>query len=337
MPTHSELTSQTEAPAWCRRALLVVLIMTSVVGCRSLKEAEIPLAAEGVQLDYFTLSPGDEVKISVYKHQELGRTITLPSDGVVFFPVVGEVDTTGLGVKDLRLKIAQGLSAPRKQVILPGDAVSIRVFLHEEYDRQLIVPSDSRLFFPQVGEINVESMSLSELRETIAQGLSGYVVDPQVMIDITELNNPSRIVDPQVTIELVGLRGQRMFVLGEVGVPGAYAVQGYTRLVEVLSLAGGFTDDADPKSVLLARSGGPDRARALTLISVQDFLSTGDERHNPLVKSGDIVYVHRSRIANVDRFFLHLSRIISPFLDLQTGMWIGQNIIAGPSGSRAAP
>jgi hypothetical protein len=47
---------------------------------------------------------------------------------------------------------------------------------------------------------------------------------------------------------------------------------------------------------------------------------------NPYVQAGDIIYVTRTFISNVDRFFDHLSRILSPILSVETGYFIGQQI-----------
>lgn len=102
------------------------------------------------------------------------------------------------------------------------------------------------------------------------------------------------------------------------------------------SSAGGFTPEANTRSILLARSQGPGRERVLTLVSIDQYLKTGAAEHNPLVQSGDLVFVHTSSIANAGRFFTNLSRIIAPALDLERGYWIGQNIIVGPGGSGTA-
>jgi polysaccharide export outer membrane protein len=309
-----------------RESLPWILAMV-FVGCAGGPKPEMQVSSADLRISEFMLSPGDEILISVYKHEDLGRRITIPPDGLIFFPAVGEIDTTGMGVRELRTRIAEGLSAYRQQAILPGDTVTISVFLHEEYDRRLIVPSDGQLFFPHVGEIDVESMTLSQLRETIAEALADYVIDPQVIIDIVDLKNPARIVDPQVTIELVGLRGQRTFVLGEVRNPGAYVAGGGATVVEMLSMAGGLTSNASDKGILLARSPGPGKRRDLALVSLRDYLETGDAEHNPLVQSGDIIYVHRSAIANVDRFFARLATVVRPIVDIETGYWLGQNIV----------
>ncbi len=319
------------------RALAAAALVLIVVGCASVPAPAAGPEPAGVHFSRIILSPGDQLHVVVYKHDDLTRDITVPPDGVIFYPGVGDVDTTGKDVRELRKIISDGLSAYREQAILPGDTISISVFMHTEYNRQLVVPADDRVFVPQVGEIDVSSLSLSALRKKITDGLSSFVVEPQVMVDIVDLKSATRIIDPQVTIELSGLRGQRMYVLGEVKSPGAYVIDAPLTLSEVAALAGGFTTDANLRSVLIARPQGPGKPRALLLVSVEQYLKTGESKDNPVIEAGDLVYVNTAFISNAGRFFGNLARIISPLLDIEQGYWIGQNIVAGPTGNRNVP
>lgn len=284
-----------------------------------------------VRIREFLLSPGDEIKISVFQHEDLNRSIKIPPDGVVFYPIVGKINTAGVGIGKLRDIITEGLSKSRRQPLFPGDEISITVFRHDEYNRKFMIPSDGFIFFPHVGDINVEEKTLREIRDIISKGLSQYVVEPQVMIDITQLNNLARIANPQVSVEVVNFGGQKVFVLGEVNKPGVFLSNGFTDLVEIISMAGGPTLDAEQKSVLVIRKGAEKAKPELMVADLEQFLHGGDAAHNIFLHRGDIVFVPRTFISNVDRFFEHLNKIVSPLLDIERGYWIGQNIEAGPT------
>jgi polysaccharide export outer membrane protein len=284
-----------------------------------------------VLISEFYLSPGDEIRIFVYQREDLTRTIKIPPDGVVFFPIVGEIDTGKKTLRDLRFTITEGLSKQKIQTLLPGDEVSLSVFLHDEYTRQFIVPSDGYIFVPNVGDIQVEGKSLREIRNIISHKLSESIVEPQVIIDIVQLNNPHRIADPQVSIEVIGFGGQKVYVLGEVNRPGVFLADGHTNMVEAIALAGGPTSDAKTNSVLLIRSIAGSEKPDLVLLDMDEFLIQGDMSQNPKLQRGDIIFIPRTFIADVDRFFEHLARIISPLLDIETMYWLGQNIVEGPA------
>ena len=50
------------------------------------------------------------------------------------------------------------------------------------------------------------------------------------------------IVAPQVTVAVGEYQSQKVFLLGEVKNPGSYVLKGTTHILELISMAGGFTD-----------------------------------------------------------------------------------------------
>jgi hypothetical protein len=85
--------------------------------------------------------------------------------------------------------------------------------------------------------------------------------------------------------------------------------------------------------VVVRKPAGAEKAEP-TLVNVEAYLEGAEGGQNPPVLRGDIVYVPRSFIADVDRFFIHLATIINPLVDIERAYWLGQNIEAGPPGGR---
>ena len=83
-------------------------------------------------------------------------------------------------------------------------------------------------------------------------------------------------------------------VLGEVKESGYYQLKAGARLADVLALAGGPTATADLSSVTVTRyvldEGGQEHSRVLQ-VDVNQFLQGGDLAANPLLESGDMIYV----------------------------------------------
>lgn len=303
-------------------------------GCAEIKKINSNGKAENaveerigdVKIEKFLLSPGDKINISVYKHDDLTRTIKIPPGGQFYYPIVGEVTATGKSLRELREIIVNGLSEYKKQSLIPGDEISITVYQHNELSRKLIIPPDGYFFFPLVGEIDTKGRNPREIRIIISKGLDEFIVDPQVAVDIVNLSNPKMIVAPEVGIEVVEFGGHKVFVLGEVKRPGVYLADGNMRIIEAILLASGLTLDAKQKSVLLIRGGIDKRNPKLIVVNLKKAFEEGDANQNILVQQGDIIYVPRTFISDVNRFFSHLSTIISPILQLETGYFVGQQI-----------
>lgn len=297
------------------------------------------------------LQPEDEIFVDVYRQNELSRKIVIPPDGRIFYPLVGEIDTTGKTIRDVREFVVKGLAQYKNVDLVPGDEIAVTVFRRDELNRKIIIPPDEHLFFPLVGEIDTHGKGLRELRKLVTDGLSKYfqnvqvevnltassrpklVVDPQVAVDIVKLTGHKRIHDPQVGIEVTAYGGQKLFVLGEVRSPGVFFSDGNTSVLEAISKAGGYTLDAKTSNILLVRSGSGKSKPELMVFNMENALNEGDMVSNFLLQKGDVIYVPRTFIANVDRFFNHLSTIISPLLALESGYYIGTQIKASTSTS----
>jgi len=103
---------------------------------------------------------------------------------------------------------------------------------------------------------------------------------------------------PRVTVEVVKSAGNRVHVLGRVKRPGSLPVSSLPTLLQVISEAGGFEDDAARNSVVVMRRVGLGSV-TVTRIRAARLLQAGGDV--PLARF-DIVYVPRSTIGNVGVF-----------------------------------
>jgi len=64
----------------------------------------------GAEEPTYHIGPGDILEISVWKDETLSRSVTVPPDGVISFPLVGDIDANNLTVADLRKTLKTRLS-----------------------------------------------------------------------------------------------------------------------------------------------------------------------------------------------------------------------------------
>ena len=185
-------------------------------------------------------------------------------------------------------------------ILGPGDKIEITVYRHNELNKTLLIGPSGRITYPLIGDIQVANLSIFTLRDKIKDGLSKYIISPQVGINISSAQS------------------QKIFVLGEVNTPGIFTMDRPTHIIEAILNAGGFTQDAKQKNVLLIR-GDLDNPE-LKCLNIRKLLKKGDTSQNISLQRGDIVYVPTSIIANVDRFFEHLDTIVRPLVDLSRGL-----------------
>jgi polysaccharide export outer membrane protein len=58
----------------------------------------------------YHIGPGDVVEISVWKDPDLSRTLVVPPDGIISFPLIDAIKVTNLTVADLKNAVTQKLS-----------------------------------------------------------------------------------------------------------------------------------------------------------------------------------------------------------------------------------
>lgn len=197
-------------------------------------------------------------------------------------------------------------------VLGPGDELTVVVFRNPDMTRKVKVMPDGTFSYPFLGELKAAGVGVTDLRQKITQALSKYFVDPQVSIEIT------------------ALKSRKVFVLGEVKQPGVFLLEGPTSAIEAISKAGGFTQQATSRSVVLFRQDGG-RAYA-TKLNVERALRKGEVAQNVALQPGDVLYIPTSFVTDVDRFMMHVSSIIAPLVFTEFGIVLGptvKNVLEG--------
>lgn len=169
----------------------------------------------------------------------------------------------------------------------PGDIISVIVYDHPE----LTIPAgsertaaetgnrvrpDGTLFYPYVGRVQVEGMTLEELRGLLSRRLAEVITDPQVEVGVA------------------AFRSQKVYVSGAVERPGTQPLTVVPLTVlDAISDAGGARADADWHRVILTRDGREER------LSLYAMLQQGDLSQNRLLRHGDLLHVPTAENQNV--------------------------------------
>lgn len=178
-----------------------------------------------------------------------------------------------------------------------GDLLHVDVFDVPELSRDVRVGDAGDISYPLVpGKIKAAGLTPFELEEKLEQLLitNGLVSHPQVSVFLKEQTS------------------QPVSIVGAVMHTMVYQVIRPTTLLEVLSAAGGISDDAGSVVIITrpARAGAPktqpvsdtdnaDRDQQIITIRLQDLLESGNAVYNIPVYGGDVVSVPRAGIVYV--------------------------------------
>ncbi|OGQ51584.1 MAG: hypothetical protein A3J24_00885 [Deltaproteobacteria bacterium RIFCSPLOWO2_02_FULL_53_8] len=206
------------------------------------------------------------------------------------------------------------LAAPQL-VLGPGDKVDISVYRNDDFKMTRVIDVTGKIMLPLLGDVQAAGLTQFQLRDSIRDGLSKFLVDPQVYVGTSS------------TIS------QKVIVMGEVTTPVVVQISGPMNVLEALTRAGGVKAVGKSSSIILVR-GGLQKPTVMAL-NLEDVSSGRGFRDNINLQSGDIVYVPRTFIADVDSFFSHFATIVGPLLSVETGYFIGSSIESSNPGNAA--
>ena len=173
-----------------------------------------------------------------------------------------------------RQNVKQAATQPPVYQIGPGDVVSITVSPAQEYSREVTVQPDGKIELSLLGSVRVGGLTAEELQKNLREKLARYVASPEVTVNVRRFS------------------GRRVAIIGEVRSPGYYDYRDRMRLLELVSLAGGITENAKTSKVNVLRAGSS--GNESFTVNLSSVLDGHIDRDVPLYAC-DTIYVHKQR------------------------------------------
>jgi len=123
----------------------------------------------------------------------------------------------------------------------------------------------------------------------------------------------------KVVIPKVPETRRGVYVFGEVKNPGLYPFSEDMDVLTAISEAGGYTDEAVLKSVIVARR--ESFGSRIIRVDLERLIRKGDLTQNLRLRRGDVVFVPRTLAGNISKFFAKM-RTISDFLFYPLDLYI---------------
>lgn len=176
-----------------------------------------------------------------------------------------------------------------------GDKLKIKYFLTREMDEALVVAPDGTIAPRAVGQLKVEGLTLAGAQEVVRRASKVELADQKVVISLDEAVSA------------------KVYIGGMVEKPGPYNLADMRNgTLQSILMAGGFTDEARTGQVAIIRR-GPDNLPMLRLINVKEIIQTGFTLDDVQLASGDIIYVPRSSVSELNVWIDQFINKVVPF------------------------
>ena len=166
-----------------------------------------------------------------------------------------------------------------------GDIIIISVWGHGDLTKEVVVSEKGTFSFPLIGEVKAAGLTVNELEAKLVELLSnGYVINPNV------------------SVRIQGYQSKKVYVLGQVRSPGSYSLHKETSLIEIISGAGGVTDNAGwiievvrPSERSHDKPVIPNEAKKEDIIRVDlEGLLGGRPEDNIRIEGGDTIFIPKA-------------------------------------------
>ncbi len=204
-----------------------------------------------------------------------------------------------------------------KYTIGPGDDLLINSFYHPELKQPVTVQSDGRVSLLLVGSTMAARKTPQQLGQELSRGYSKF------------------LENADVTVTLTASAGLAVFVGGEVAKPSVVPIKGELSLLQSITEAGGFKETANKDQILILRQTREGHFQTFQANASEVLHNEAPELY---LQQHDIVYVPRTKIAQVDQFVdQYISQIVPRWLNTTFGFQYGIHGFVGSSTAVTTP
>jgi len=194
--------------------------------------------------------------------------------------------------------------------VLVNDELTLTVLGNPELSGPQRVLPDGTISVPGVGSVYVLGSDLEEVSLKVTEALAQIVRFPRASVAVSRYGD------------------RRIFVMGEVGIPGDHEYHRGMSTLSAIAEAGGFKHTAKTTSVMVLRRLGSQEMVAFR-VDLRDALKGKNLGRDLLVKPFDIVYVPKTFIASVnvlmDQYFRQLTPPFSLYYQGWQALHIGES------------
>jgi polysaccharide export outer membrane protein len=163
-------------------------------------------------------------------------------------------------------------AGPNDYTIGAGDILDITIWKEPDLSREeVLVRTDGKISFLLLNDVQAAGLTPLEMKRNMEAGLKEFISNPFVTITVRS---------PQ---------SQQIYILGEVLNTGEYPLTKNLTVLQAFALAGGFTEWASKKEIILMRKeGGKEK---IYRINYKNIVKGKDLSQNLKLKADDTIIV----------------------------------------------
>ena len=185
-------------------------------------------------------------------------------------------------LNDQIFSAAQINADPSEYLLGAGDLMQVTVFESDKLNTTVRVSSRGFVTLPLLGQMSVQGLTAREAEVEIEKAYKArYLQDPHVSIFVQEHFS------------------QRVTLMGQFKNPGTFDLISKMRLMDVMALGGGLTEQAG-RTAQIRRIGSSADSPNTVLVDLDKMIREGNSQLNIEINGGDVVFVPEAGTYFVD-------------------------------------
>ena len=235
--------------------------------------------------------------VNLDRLESVSRNVTVRPDGKIRLPgLKTDVQVAGLTLTEASSALSeQMLKLMRNKpivtlVVFPGINNALA-----SMNGVLTVRPDGKISVPRLGDVQAAGFSVEDLRARLSEAAKAVTFNP---------------VDP--TVRLVTATGSRVYVGGEVGVPGVYPLACSPTALQAIMMAHGQQNTSRLRSVIVMRR-NPEGKPFIFKTNLYAALYKGYTENDIALRPFDVVFVPKKMVSRANLFVSQYIDQMVPF------------------------
>ncbi|RNF48783.1 sugar transporter [Marinomonas hwangdonensis] len=172
--------------------------------------------------------------------------------------------------------VVDDLPVPVDYQMGPGDVINVQMFGKNNQNISVKIDRDGTISLPELGPLAVSGQTFAQLQQQITRVIK------------------QKTIGVDVSVTMGAMRTMQVFIVGEVGQPGAYNVNALTTITQALISSGGINTSGSLRDIQLKRKG-----QMVARFDLYDLLIKGDASKDVRLSAGDTLFIplHHNRVS----------------------------------------
>ncbi len=245
------------------------------------------------EVEDYRLKVDDKIEVEIAFHPDMNRVHVIRPDGRITLPLKGEIVAVGKTPSELAKEIAKVYSD-----IFKNPVVNVRV---QEYAskvwelrtalqttergqaKKITVAPDGYVYLPYVGGVKAAGKTVEELKKDV------------------DATYKSKFGTITVSVLLDEVKGNKIFVFGEVNRPGVFPVSYPITVSQAVTMAGGVKRSGDLGEVRVLYWDEKLKPQ-VKRVNLKRFLETGQGEYEFVIPRNGVLYVPKTTVAKIGEF-----------------------------------